>query len=79
MYIQSSAKQQKGIDEITEGKKSIVFGQVLGTILEKRYPQLKKEDTKNDWITLDVLLEWVVWPNYLKIVVQGLLTTIHYS
>ena len=57
------------MDEIVK-EDSIVFGKLLGTILEKRYSQLKK-DTENDWITLDVLLEWEVWPNYLKIVTQG--------
>ena len=51
---------------------SKLLGNVLGTILKKKYPQLNEDDTVNDWITLDVLLEWDLWPNYVKIVKQGM-------
>ncbi len=50
---------------------SKVFGRILSTILEKRYRKLIKADGEYGWITLDVLFEWVVWPNYLKLVQQG--------
>ncbi len=43
----------------------------MGTILKKRYSRLNEEDKVNNWITLDVLLEWDLWPNYVKIVQQG--------
>ena len=51
---------------------SKLLGNVLGTILKKKYPQLNEDDTVNDWITLDVLLQWDLWPNYVKIVKQGM-------
>ena len=47
------------------------LGKVLGTLLTKKYSQLTTEGVVNDWITLDVLLEWDLWPNYVKIVQQG--------
>ena len=50
---------------------SKLLGSVLGKVLKKEYPLLSANDT-NDWITLDVLLSWVLWPNYLKIVQQGI-------
>ncbi|XP_064403130.1 E3 ubiquitin-protein ligase RNF213-like isoform X2 [Halichondria panicea] len=45
---------------------SKLLGVVLGKVLKKQYP-----DLNSYWITLDVLLDWVLWPNYLKIVHQG--------
>lgn len=48
-----------------------MFGQILSSILKKRYPQLEGDQKEYGWISLDVLLEWVVWPNYLKLVQQG--------
>ncbi len=65
--LQSNDKQLEGVDEITK-QDSRAFGAIFSSLLEKRYPQLSQD---NDWITLDVLLEWVVWPNYLKIMQQG--------
>ena len=57
---------------------SKLLGHVLGTTLKKKYKQLNEADTVNDWITLDVLLEWDLWPNYVKIVQQGtLLDSMH--
>ncbi len=68
--MQSSDKQLESmIVEMTK-EDSVAFGKVFGAILEKRYPQLT-EDNSHDWITLEVLLEWIVWPTYLKIVKQG--------
>ncbi len=43
----------------------------MGTLLTKKYHQLTTEGVVNNWITLDVLLEWDLWPNYVKIVQQG--------
>ncbi len=62
---------------------SKLLGVVLRKVLEKQYPILNPENRKQypqlkpediDWITLDVLLDWVLWPNYLKIVQQGYTT-----
>ncbi len=57
------------IEMIKENSRA--FGKVFGDILEKRYPQLKEHNSGHDWITLKVLLEWLVWPTYFKIVQQG--------
>jgi len=51
-------------------KDSKLLGNILGSILMKRYPQINDEDTKNEWMTLDILLEWNLWPNYVKLM-QG--------
>ncbi|XP_064404373.1 E3 ubiquitin-protein ligase RNF213-like isoform X3 [Halichondria panicea] len=66
----SSDKQLESIIFEMTKEDSVAFGKVFGAILEKRYPQLM-EDNSHDWITLGVLLEWIVWPTYLKIVKQG--------
>ena len=70
MHMQSSDKQLESIIFEMTKEDSVAFGKVFGAILEKRYPQLM-EDNSHDWITLGVLLEWIVWPTYLKIVKQG--------
>ncbi len=70
LSVQSSDKQLESmIVEMTK-ENSVTFGKVFGDILEKRYPQLM-EESSHDWITLEVLLEWIIWPTYLKIVKQG--------
>ena len=71
LLFQSSDEQLKSVKYMFR-EDSKAFGNLLGVILEKRYPELKK-GSENGWITLDILLEWVVWPNYLTIVQQGLL------
>ena len=48
---------------------SKLLGKVLGALLKKQYPQATSSD--KNWITLDVLLEWIPWPSYLQIVQQG--------
>ena len=47
-----------------------MFGHVLSFILEKHYHDELKNETY-EWITLDTLLDWVAWPNYIKIFQQG--------
>ena len=48
---------------------SKLLGNFLGEVLKKEYPHLNT----NDWITLEVLLSWALWPSYLKIVQQGMI------
>ena len=48
---------------------SNLLGNFLGEVLKKEYPHLNT----NDWITLEVLLSWALWPSYLKIVQQGMI------
>ncbi len=68
MQLHGSATES--FQQIT-AKHSRPLGKVLGTILTKKYHELTTEGVVNDWITLDVLLEWDLWPNYVKIVQQG--------
>jgi len=41
-------------------------GELLGRILKKRYPDLKK-NLKNITISFDDLLGWNLWPNFIQI------------
>lgn len=50
---------------------STVRGEVLSFVMEIKYPQLLDQDD-NEWISLDLLLDWELWPNYLVIVNKGL-------
>ena len=52
-----------------EGSKE--FGLVLSTVLERHY-YTKLNGSDNSWITFDVLLGWIAWPSYLRIIQQGL-------
>jgi len=50
-------------------KGSKILGKVLGELLKDQYPQLPSSD--QEWITLDVLLEWTLWPMYLTVAQEG--------
>ncbi len=68
--IQPCRSATESFQQITTNH-SRPLGKVLGTLLTKKYHQLTTEGVVDDWITLDVLLEWDLWPNYVKIVQQG--------
>ncbi len=76
MHLQSHESATESFNQITVDD-SRLLGNVLGAMLKKRYSQLNDEDEVNDWITLDILLNWELWPNYVKIVQQGKLIYKH--
>ncbi len=76
MHLQSHESATESFNQITVDD-SLLLGNVLGAMLKKRYSQLNDEDKVNDWITLDILLNWELWPNYVKIMQQGKLIYKH--
>ena len=45
--------------------KSMHVGRLLGTLWKKKYPNLRSN--RNNTISFDDMLQWCLWPNFIKL------------
>ena len=64
--LQCPDEQLERVDEITRGDSKMV-GRVLDKILRKKYSEIDVKELECDWITLDMILKWALWPCYLRL------------
>ncbi len=61
--MQPTMHKAKELEELAASH-SKLMGQVLGTLLKKKYPQWSSD---KDDLTLDDLLNWHYWPAFIRI------------
>lgn len=64
--IQSSDRASQRFDELAAQSQSKLMGRLLGTMVTYKYPMFKEGSSQFD-LSLDDLLEWYLWPNFLQI------------
>lgn len=43
------------------------MGNLLGKLLKKKYPNLHPDNEDQIGISFDDLLDWTLWPNFIKL------------
>ena len=75
--MQCPYKLLESLEDVCREDSKIV-GNVLDKILKKKYPEIDVKELECDWVTLEVILDWTVWPCYLQLLTSDPGSMIYY-